>query len=125
MRKALRLRRVHACCTALAAAMLLLGAGPTRAEDASAYLLGDWNGQRTRLANEGITFNLSYGSEMAHNFSGGTDHLTRYADQWVFGARLDLDKLWRWKGGTFQVTYTERNGRTLGENANIGSNMLI
>lgn len=91
----------------------------------SPYLLGDWGGLRTRLAEQGVTFNLGYGSELAHNFSGGTDRLTRYTDQWVLGTTLDMNKLWGWRGATFQATITDRNGRNLGADANIGNNMLI
>lgn len=113
--------------SAIAAAALALCAASAHAYDVttSPYLLGDWGGLRTRLADQGVTFNLGYGSEVAHNFSGGTDHLTRYTDQWVMGTTLDLNKLWGWKGGTFQATVTDRNGRNLGSDANIGNNMLI
>lgn len=90
-----------------------------------AYLLGDWGGQRTRLEQEGITFNFGYGSQLAHNFSGGSERLTRYADQWTFGVSADLSRLWGWSGATFQGTVTDRNGRNLGADANIGNNMLL
>ena len=105
----------------------LMGLLPTqrsRADD-SPYLFGDWNGERTRLADAGIVFDLGYSSEAAHNFSGGTSHLTRYTDQWKLGAKFDLDKLWGWKGGTFLFTVTDRNGRNLGADANIGNYQLI
>lgn len=110
-----------------AAVVLTFGGTSAHADDvdSSPYLLGDWDGLRTRLADQGVAFNLGYGSELAHNFSGGTEHLTRYADQWVFGTTLELDKLWGWKGGTFQATFTERNGHNLGADAEIGNNMLI
>ncbi|WP_458068535.1 carbohydrate porin [Rhodanobacter sp. BL-MT-08] len=91
----------------------------------SPYLFGDWNGERTRLADEGVTFNLGYGGEAAHNFTGGTRSLTRYTDQWVGGVAADLGKLWGWQGATFRMTITDRNGRNLGADANIGNNQLI
>jgi porin len=91
----------------------------------SPYLFGDWNGARTRLADDGVTFNFGYGGEAAHNFSGGDAHLTRYTDQWVLGAGFDLGKLWGWNGATFQITVTDRNGRNLGADAHIGNNQLI
>jgi porin len=104
-----------------------LGLSPLKqvcAED-SPYLFGDRSGTRTRLADEGITFDFGYGSEVAHNFNGGTQHLTRYTDQWKFGSTLDLEKLWGWQGGGFQIVVTDRNGRNLGADANIGNNQLI
>lgn len=106
---------------------LLSAAGAAQAYDlqTSPYLLGDWGGLRTRLAESGVTLNLGYTGEAAHNFSGGQDKLTRYTDQWVIGATMDLDKLLGWHGGTFQMTITDRNGRNLGADAGIGNNMLI
>jgi porin len=120
-------RRSLARLVALAAATSALGAANVHADDAagSPYLFGDWGGQRKQLADQGVAFNLGYGSQVAHNFRGGSDHLTRYTDQWVFGTTLDLDKRWGWKGGTFQFTMTDRNGRNLGADAHIGNNMLI
>ena len=91
----------------------------------SPYLLGDWNGERTRLADEGIKFSFSYGGEAAHNFTGGTAHLTRYTDQYAGGITADLGKLWGWQGATFRMVITDRNGRNLGADANIGNNQLI
>jgi len=122
----IRSRRSLARLGALVVAASALSAN-VHADDAagSPYLFGDWGGQRTQLADQGVVFNLGYGSQIAHNFRGGTDHLTRYTDQWVFGTTLDLDKRWGWKGGTFQFTMTDRNGRNLGADAHIGNNMLI
>lgn len=112
---------------ALAVAASALGAARAHAGDITTnpYLLGEWGGQRKHLAEQGVTFNLGYVSELAHNFSGGTDRLTRYTDQWTFGTTLDLDKRWGWRGGSFQFTMTDRNGRNLGADAHIGNNMLI
>lgn len=117
---------------AVALAGLGLGMGAVapqaRAADdlsTSPYLLGDWNGERTRLADEGIKFNFQYGGEAAHNFSGGDAHLTRYTDQYVGGIEADLGKLWGWQGATFRMTITDRNGRDLGADAHIGNNQLI
>lgn len=89
--------------------------------DTSPYLFGDWNGNRTRLADEGVKFNLGYTSEIAHNTSGGVDHDTRYSDQWVLGTELDLGKLWGWQGGKFNIAITDRNGRNLSTDAQLGT----
>ena len=121
------LRRCLAGLAAVAAATSAVGAADAQADDiaTSPYLSGDWGGQRQQLAAQGVVFNFGYGSQLAHNFSGGTDHLTRYTDQWEFGTTLDLDKRWGWQGTTFQFTMTDRNGRNLGADADIGNNMLI
>lgn len=123
----IRAQRTLAGLSVIASAVLTFGGTGAQAYDitTSPYLLGDWGGLRTRLADQGVTFGIGYGSEVAHNFSGGTDRLTRYADQWAFGTTMDLNRLWGWEGGTFQFTMTNRNGRNLGADANIGNNMLI
>ncbi|RDD79863.1 porin [Dyella tabacisoli] len=116
-------RKSLATCTLFA----LLGftvSSQSQATD-SPYLFGDWNGTRSRLADEGIRFEFGYGSEAAHNFTGGTKQITRYTDQWKLGSTLDLEKLWGWSGGTFQIMMTNRNGRNLGADAHIGNNQLI
>ena len=112
-----------AACALLALAGL--AAAPDSRADDSPYLFGDWNGTRTRLEQEGIKFDFEYGFEAGHNFSGGTQHITRYTDQWKLGATLDLDKLWGWTGGQFDIMITDRNGRDLGADAHIGNNQLI
>lgn len=111
----------------LAAALYAPGSGSVLAGDigTSPYLFGDWGGQRTALAEQGVVFTFGYVSELAHNTSGGSERLTRYTDQWAFGAALDLDKRWGWRGGLFQFTMTNRNGHDLGADARIGNNMLI
>lgn len=101
-------------------ALLGLAAAPAFATDDSPYLFGDWNGERTRLTEKGITFDFGYTGEAAHNASGGTRQTTRYADQWSFGSTLDLDKLWGWRGGEFQLVITNRNGRNLSDDAGLG-----
>jgi porin len=109
-----RCKRITSLCLLLAVA----GAGSAHASD-SPYLFGDWHGERTRLADKGIDFNFGYTSEIGHNFSGGSRHLTRYTDQWSAGANFDLDKLWGWKGGVFQIMVTDRNGRNLAADAQL------
>lgn len=111
----------------LAVAALACAAQHAFADDIATRpsLFGDWGGERTRLADKGIGFYFGYGSETAHNFSGGTDHLTRYTDQWLLSTTLGLGKLWGWEGSTFQLSMTNRNGRNLGADANIGNNQLI
>ena len=119
--------RPHAARVAQLAWAALCLTPPALAYDVSSspYLLGDWNGQRTRLAEQGVTFGANYVSELASNLSGGSERLTRHTDQWAFSTTLDLQKLARWQGATFQFTMTDRNGRNLGADANIGNNMLI
>ncbi|MHC1479421.1 carbohydrate porin [Frateuria aurantia] len=93
--------------------------------DGRAYLFGNWGGLRRRLQDEGVTFNVAVGDEMAHNFTGGSRHLTRNTTQSVFSSHLDLGRLIDWQGASAQITVTNRTGRNLGSDAQIGNNQLI
>jgi porin len=102
--------------------------GPlAHAQDASPHqgLLGDWGGQRTALYQAGVDFQLSYFNEFGYNTSGGSTELARYADQSVAGVTLDLDKLWGWKKASFQFTLTDRNGKNLSADADLGTLMQV
>ena len=92
--------------------------------DTSPYLLGDWGGARTRLADKGVSFQFGWVNEAANNFTGGNRRTARNTGQLTLGTTLDLDKLWGWKGGTFQFTMTDRYGRNLNADAGLGNNQL-
>jgi porin len=72
-------------------------------------MLGDWNGQRTAQQQQGYDFGLGYTGEMAalldakHASSRGTE----YADQFAFGAPLDLEKILGWRGAEAQLTVAD------------------
>ena len=81
----------------------------------SPWMLGDWNGQRTALQNQGYDFSFGYTGEMATLLDAkyASSHGTEYADQFAIGAHLDLEKIAGWKDTEAQITVTERNGRNL------------
>ncbi|ERF80415.1 carbohydrate porin [Bradyrhizobium viridifuturi] len=85
------------------------------------WLLGDWNGARTRLSNAGIDFQFGYTSEVAGNATGGQRRDAAYTDQWTFGTTFDLAKLGVVPDGTIQVTWTDRNGSNLSDDARLGT----
>lgn len=115
--------RKTAMASAIGAVALALLAPIAQASDVttSPYLFGDWNGNRTALAEKGVKFNFAYASEIASNSTGGSKETTRYSDQWVLGSDLDLDKLWGWKGSSFNLTITNRNGHNLSDDAHLGT----
>ncbi len=82
-------------------------------------LTGDWGGLRTQLLDRGINLTTIYTSELANNPSGGDEEKTAYADEWALGAGFDLQRLFGWNGGHFQITITERNGYDLDQTANL------
>ncbi len=105
------------------------GASQTARADESAsddittrpYLFGNWGGTRTRLEDKGIKFNFGYTNEAGHNFEGGYRDISRATDQWMGRATLDLDKLWGWHDTSFDIIFTNRNGRNLDTDAGLGN----
>jgi porin len=87
----------------------------------SPEILLDWNDLRALLQQEGIDFRVSYVSETATNLQGGDQQLWRYTDQWTFWTGLDLDKLFGLPQAKFNVVVTDRNGRSLSQDANLDS----
>ena len=81
----------------------------------------DWDDLRAILRDEGIDFRLGYVSESATNVSGGARELSRYTDQWTFATRLDLQKLIGLDQAQFDIVITDRNGRNLSDDAQLGS----
>lgn len=79
------------------------------------YLLGDWNGKRNNLSDQGIDFNLSFTNETATNTDGGfnDDSTVRNANQWTFGTTLDLEKLSGWQNTQAKISISKRDGRSL------------
>ena len=81
----------------------------------SPWMLGDWNGTRTELAEKGYDFKVDYTGEMGSNLHGGYDHdrTARYSDQFALGTHLDLQKILGWDDAEFQLTITERSGNNI------------
>lgn len=87
-------------------------------ETASPWMLGDWNGQRTELKNQGYDFSVGYTGEFASVLD--TDRSGKgeaYADQWTFGGNFDLNKIMGWIDTEAQVTITHRGGKALNNEA--------
>jgi porin len=88
---------------------------------ADSHAVSERGEMRDSLREKGIELSLGYLSETATNFKGGERELGRYADQWTFGASLNLEKLLGLSNAEFQVTLTDRNGRNLSLDAKLGS----
>jgi porin len=85
------------------------------------WLFGDWGGARTRLQQQGIDFQFGYTSELAYNATGGIRSEAAYTDQYAAGATFDLERLFGIRAASFQVTITERTGRNLSDDAQLGT----
>lgn len=74
-------------------------------------MTGDWNGGRTKLAADGLTFNAGYVGELAGNVSGGKRQGTDLASQFYYGFKADLGKLAGLNGTVLNVGFNTRVGR--------------
>ena len=86
-------------------------------------IVGDWNGTRTQLQNEGWEFEAKIVWEGAWNPSGGDHQSAAGAGEFDFGALADLGKLVGDDGGKFEVLITDRFGANLAESAGLNTLM--
>lgn len=86
----------------------------------SPYLLGDWGGERTKLHDAGVDFQLQEQSEVWANLTGGLKQGATYDGLTTASVRLDLEKLIGWTGGSFYVSAEQIHGR--GPSANLTGN---
>jgi porin len=74
------------------------------------YLLGDWDGWRTKLSKRGVDFEFFYAASLPNNFSGGIKTGTLYQGALMMTLDLNSDKLLGYHGGTFHVGSLWLNG---------------
>ncbi|NWA28661.1 carbohydrate porin [Pseudomonas gingeri] len=78
----------------------------------SRWMLGDWDGTRQKLLDDGYSLIGKYVGETATNIHGGYDKNSKfgYADQFVFGLNVDLQKTIGLNNADVQLFITDRNG---------------
>jgi porin len=74
------------------------------------YLLGDWDGWRTKLSKRGVDFEFFYAASVPSNLAGGIQTGSRYQGALLMTLDLDSDKLVGYHGGTFHVGSLWLNG---------------
>jgi porin len=80
-------------------------------------LTGDWGGARTALDGTGVHVRADFTTDSAANPVGGEKQTARYTQQVAFGADLNLSRLIGDPGATFEITFTDRVGRSLSADA--------
>jgi len=68
------------------------------------YMLGDWGGLRTDLADHGIGFEFFYIGSMPTNMAGGIATGTEYQHALLLMTDLDTGKMGLWEGGRLHVS---------------------
>lgn len=92
-----------------------------QAPDSEAYVLGDWNGARTRLHEHGVDVLVTYVNQIAANRRGGERRAASYAGQFMVDANFDLERMADMSGASVHVTVTNRNGVDLNAKAGLGT----
>jgi len=83
------------------------------------YLLGDWGGERSALAEKGITFDFFYITDMQANPTGGIQQSYAGWERIRGSVHIDFDKMIQWQGLSFHATGLWQSGANLG--AKIGT----
>lgn len=85
----------------------------TPRDDFSRYLLGDWKGIRSKLAEQGVSVAALLIADPFGNVSGGVQRGAANYDLAAFGIVLHTDRLLGWQGGQFHVGFAETLGTSL------------
>jgi len=83
------------------------------------YLLGDWGGKRSALAEKGITFDFFYITDLQANPSGGLEQTQAGWERIRGTVDVNFDQFIRWQGLRFYATGVWQTGANLG--AKIGT----
>ncbi len=78
----------------------------------SPTLTGDWS-LRTRLADDGITFNVQYAAEVWSNVTGGESTGTVYTGLMTLQGNVDLQKLVGWQGASVSTRWYWLSGQDI------------
>jgi carbohydrate-selective porin OprB len=80
------------------------------------YLFGDWGGERSALAEKGVTFDFFYITDMQANPSGGLEQDAVGWERIRGTIDINFDKMMSWQGLSFHATGLWQSGGNLGGN---------
>lgn len=102
-------------CACISACLALNAQASDPKGGSSQWMLGDWNGKRTELLEQGVDVIANYAHEMAYNAKGGysSDKTVKYANNIELGTQLDLEKLMGMNDASFRFVVSNRNGSDL------------
>src|SRR5690242_9356437 len=87
---------------------------PSPEKNTRQFLLGNWGGERTALAEKGVTFDFFYVSDMQANPSGGLQQTEAGWERIRGTIDVDFDRLLKWQGLRFHATGLWQSGANLG-----------
>jgi porin len=88
------------------------------------YLLGDWLGARSQLADDGIKPQVLFITDPFVNATGGRRRGFSEYDLLALDLLLDTDKLLGWRGGEFHIGFANNSGTSLSQNY-VGNNFPV
>ena len=106
-------RRGFSTALVVGSVLAMAVSAPTLADDwlQQPTMTGDWGGNRSRLAAQGVKITGDYSGETVYNAHGGKQRGTRYSQNVKLGAQFDLGKLFDLEsGGRIQLTINDRRG---------------
>ncbi len=77
------------------------------------YLTGDWEGGRTKLANDGVTISSSYVADVLGNPCGGESRGIAFAGSFGLDINVDIGRHTNLKGLDFYISMAARTGTSL------------
>jgi porin len=86
------------------------------------YFFGNWGGERSHLANRGVTFNFHYVADLQANPVGGLQQTQAGWGRARGTIDVDFGKLTEWNGLTFHATGVWQFGVNLGEKIGVLAN---
>jgi porin len=81
------------------------------------FLIGDINGERTKLANKGFNFEIDWTQSLQWVVSGGNDNATKYGGNFDYIANLDFERMGLIPGGLVRFRAETRYGKSVNRNA--------
>jgi len=89
--------------TAALLSILIINSLKAQEIDRREHLLGNWNGERTKLSERGINFEAVYTGDVFSDLLGGVERHTVYIDNIDLKLNLNTGKLFNWPGGTIFI----------------------
>jgi porin len=78
-------------------------------------LTGDWGGQRTKLAEQGITFDMA-STQTYQGVAGGRRQLWKYGGAFQYTIKLDFQKMGLWPGAFLEISAENQFGQFINRN---------
>ncbi len=85
------------------------------------YMLGTWNGERTRLANEGITFDINDIGDFQADVAGSQTHHATYFGRFRASTDIDFNKLANFNGEFFASAIWQYGPNLSGKYLNVNT----